>query len=211
MGLVGSTSSLLKGLEALLSGDSASELFNNALIDLGVGLVLTSSAINSPLDLLINKKVEEVAQRKINRTYDKFTASLQKSLTAKISKALKLDANGRRLIVIGPDFRIRPTPPPPLIPSLRVFQYCAYQNRNRSTASVRWSSVNGATRYQVQKNRYGTYSTIFYGLGFSRTISYENGSSFRVRACSIYGCSNYSSNVTPLFIERCPCATCQPF
>jgi len=76
---------------------------------------------------------------------------------------------------------------PPATPS-SITRTPVYSGAGVNVSLFRWSSVPGASSYQLDAKRYGSYFTTYYG----GSTSYSSGySSVRVRACNPAGCSDW--------------------
>jgi len=70
--------------------------------------------------------------------------------------------------------------------------------------TVSWSSVSGATSYQLARSSNGgsTWSTIFNGSATSRAQSLGDGSyRYRARACNSSGCSNWRTGTFDIVVD----------
>lgn len=73
--------------------------------------------------------------------------------------------------------------------------------------TVGWTSVSGATRYELEENKDGgAWSLVYSGTALSLQRSKTNGSyGYRIRACNANGCSVYSpTRIVQVEIEHCP-------
>ncbi len=203
LAIVGSTSSIFKGISNILHGGSVKDMFESAFIDIGTGIILTNSVFPVPLlDNYVNNRLTNLADEKISGTANAFSASLERRLIQRMSQVLKLDSNGRRVFVIGKDLKLKIPPPPPAIPLLSMNQYCSdgfiY---GESMVRISWRAVSGASiRYELQK---GTTGINYQGTRTSVIRNHRIGDAYRIRSCSVYGCGNFSFPQVAIYEQRC--------
>ena len=76
--------------------------------------------------------------------------------------------------------------------------------------TVTWSSVAGATSYQLEESTIGgAWSQVYNGAGTSMAFSAkpDGDYGYQVRACNAYGCGAYST-VRTITVEKDACPTC---
>lgn len=197
--LMGSTTTLFNGINNFSDAGTVNMIFQDALIDIGVGMALTSEAMGGPVDFYVDKTIEALAAQEVSKSNDNFTQSLENQLQNGLQQGLSLDQYGRLIFAVADDLPIRFSKvlSPPVSPQLNAVLDCQLVD-NSSFSQLDWTSVEGTQLYQAQYVNVVKIDNVYQGMQLSVSTAYSEGDYYRVRACSAYGCSLYSEKVEPV-------------
>ncbi|CAN8065719.1 unnamed protein product [Agarophyton chilense] len=106
--IVGFKSTLLKSISGLFKGDSLKDVFKelkqSLIYDIGAPIVLGIGALPRPLEALIFDALGNIAERKIEREANGFSENLEDKLNEELRRALKVGADGKRVIIFKGNF-----------------------------------------------------------------------------------------------------------
>ena len=99
--VTGLTSTFLKSLTKLLTGDSATAEFENVFQnDVLYPLVLGVGSLPRPVEEALFERFLKVGEKAVTAAGSKFGDGLEESLRNEVSRALQLDEDGRRTIIL---------------------------------------------------------------------------------------------------------------
>jgi hypothetical protein len=103
--VTGTSSTLLKATDAAVAGNSVKEVFASAgAWDVASLVVLGIGALPGPAERAIWDFLLDAEARRARAGVDHFQLELQQSLQSKLAQALKLDNNGKRVIMVKREY-----------------------------------------------------------------------------------------------------------
>lgn len=102
--VVGVSSTILKAITAVFTGESIKDIVGNALLfDYGIPILLGVGALPNLLEQFIWNRILNLAEHIIDKKSKGFGPDLEDKLQADINSALKVRGDGKRVIVIKRD------------------------------------------------------------------------------------------------------------